>query len=138
MASNYTIIGRTQTTDSPGGDVVRDVVRVTVQTKPSGIVFSFNQPLGPALNSSISARASTYSDDIESIMQSPQVATVSYVEDINQADNIVDYLRIYVTASTDEGEADGFFSQPFSNLDAADVAPKVESLYKSLLATLNL
>lgn len=138
MASNYTILGRTSTTDSPGGDVVRDVVRVTVQTKPSGVVFSFNQPLGAALNASIAARASTYSDDIESILLSPEVAAVSYVEDINPADNIVDYLRIYVVASNDNGEADGFFSQPFSNLDAADVAPKIDSLYKNLLATLNL
>lgn len=138
MASNYTILGRTQTTDSPGGDVVRDVVRVTVQTKPSGVVFEFNQPLGPALNTSIAARASTYSDEVESILQSPEVAAVSYVQDINPADNIVDYLRIYVVASTDQGEADGYFAQPFSNLDAADVAPKIESLYRSLLATLNL
>src|SRR5690348_3174076 len=88
VASNYSIIGRTQTTDSPGGDVVRDVVRVTVQTKPSGVVFEFNQPLGPALNSSISARAHTYADEIEAILQSPEVGAVSYVQDINPADNI--------------------------------------------------
>lgn len=138
MASNYTIIGRTQTTDSPGGDVVRDVVRVTVQTKPSGVVFEFNQPLGAALNSSIAARAHTYSDEIESILTSPEVAAVSYVQDINPADNIVDYLRIYVVASTDDGEADGYFNQPFSNLDAADVAPKIVALHNQLLATLNL
>lgn len=138
MADNYTIIGRTQTTDSPGGDTVRDVVRVTVQTKPSGVVFEFNQPLGAALNSSIAARAHTYSDDIESIVASPEVGAVSYVQDINPADNIVDYLRIWVVASNDNGDADGYFNQPFSNLDAADVAPKITSLYKQLLATLNL
>lgn len=138
MADNYNIIGRTQTTDSPGGDVVRDVVRVTVQTKPTGVVFEFNQPLGPALNSSIAARAHTYSDDIESILMSPEVSAVSYVQDINPADNIVDYLRIYVFASNDSGQADGYFNQPFSNIDAADVAPKIETLYKSLLATLSL
>lgn len=138
MADNYKIIGRSQTTDSPGGDVIRDVVRVTVQTKPSQVVFEFNQPLGSALNSSIAARAHTYSDEIESIVATPDVAAVSYVQDINPADNIVDYLRIWVVASTDEGEADGYFNQPFSNLDAADVAPKIVNLHKSLLATLSL
>ena len=138
MADNYTIIGRTSTTDSPGGTVIRNVVRVTVQTKPSAVVFEFDQPTGPALNTSIAARAHTYSDDIESILMSPEVAAVSYIQDINPADNIVDYLRVYVVASTDDGEADGYFDQPFSNLDAADIAPKITSLYRSLLATLNL
>ena len=138
MADNYIIIGRTQTTDSPGGDKVRDVVRVTVQTKPSGVVFEFNQPLGAALNASIAARAHTYSDEIESIVASPEVGAVSYVQDINPADNIVDYLRVWVVASNDNGEADGYFNQPFSNLDAAEVGVKVVNLYKALLATLNL
>jgi len=138
MAENYTVIGRTATTDSPGGDVVRDVVRVTVQTKPSGVVFEFNQPRGAALNASIAARAHTYSDDIESIMQTPEVSGVQYVQDVNPSDNIVDYLQIWVTASNDNGDATDYFYQSFATLEAAAVAPKIMTLYNSLLATLNL
>lgn len=138
MAANYTIVSRRQTTEQIGTTEVRDVVRVGVQTKPSGIYFEFDQPLGSTLNSSIAARASTYSDELESIAASPQVAAIQYTQDINAAGQITDNLTIYVVASTDEGEAEGQIVQPFSNLDAADIAPKIVALQKSLLATLNL
>lgn len=138
MGDNFTIVSRHQTTELVGTTDTRDVVRVGVTTKPSGIYFEFDQPLGTTMNASIAARAHTYSDDLESIAASPQVAAVQYTQDINAAGQITDDLTIYVEATTDEGEADGQIVQPFSNLDAADIAPKITALYKSLLATLNL
>lgn len=138
MGDNYTITARVQTTEEVGTSGFRDVVRVSAETKPSGIPFAFNQPLGAALNASIAARAHTYSDELETIAATPNVGGVQPSQEVTVSQQLRDVVTIYVTAETDTGTAEGQFDQPFSNLDAADVAPKIVALHKSLLETLNL
>lgn len=102
MAANYTPLTSETTTEISPANTLIDVLSVAAQAIPSGIVFHVRFP--PAINdpASVAGILSAWADEMNDINAQPGVVNVTWIQDIDANDQLVD--RIAITIASDNGQ----------------------------------
>src|SRR5437763_16981710 len=123
MANLGRIVAQAQSIELRGTAKPSDVMEIGAITKPSEVFFQFRIPIGVWRAEGAIPVAEAYAEQIEIIMGSPLVFGMSYVQDVNLAGNLVDYMDIVVGIA--EGDATTIVSEKLTQLDWGIVGPKI-------------
>lgn len=119
-----------RTVELLGGAKTQDVYEVSTSTTPGNVYFQFRVPVYLADPGSLRATAEAMSVSIESVLSLTGVVGMEYVQDVNQANLLVDYMLIYVTSSS--GESSDYLRWPLASIDLRVVATPVAALIAKL------
>lgn len=129
MATDYTILGSSNSTEQQGSGAVVAVQEFAVQTKPSGIYFEFRRPKSQlaALSDDdrlalIASVADQLATRIEAVAAEPNVLTLAYSQPANAAGQLLDEMTIYV--ASDSGNSQGTVQVSLADIGPGEVTSK--------------
>jgi hypothetical protein len=131
MASNYTALTSETTTEISPANTLIDVLSVTAQAIPSGIVFHARFP--PAINDpqSVAGILSAWADEMNDINSQPGVTGVTWIQDFDANDQLVD--RLAITVASDNGQ----MTQTVDNISLYDYPQPMKDQIAAVHAFLN-
>jgi hypothetical protein len=130
VADNYRILRQRQTVESLGGGEVRDVVEVTVETKPSNVIYPLRVPVLTATAENIAMLASTTAAVIEQDLQHPNVQTITLDRELDAAGLLQLMAQVYVASNDGQGQGVVEIIAPHLNEPefSAAIQPEIDRL----------
>jgi hypothetical protein len=115
VADNYSVLFQRQTIQVLGDQDVRDVVEVTIQTKPSGVVYTLNTPVATATPDHIASLAAGTSEVIETDLRHPNVQTITLGQNLDASGILRPIADVYVQSNSGNGQGVVQIIQPDLN-----------------------
>ena len=125
-----TVVSSHRTVELLGGQRTQDVYEIGATTAENNVYFQFRVPVALADPGSIEMTMNAIAVQLDTLFTIPQVVGVSYVQDVNAANQLEDLVEIYVTST--DGRADDFLRWPLESVDLRVVAQPIADLVAKL------
>jgi hypothetical protein len=106
MADSYSVLYSYTTEELRGGSQLANVRVIGFQTTPSGVIAETRLDLSLIDATQIQPIVKVLADGIEIVAQNDHVAGVSYLQDVNQAGQLDDFLDITVQSNSGNSTED--------------------------------
>ncbi len=136
MADSFTVVGAVADVELVGGDQTQDVQQITVQAKPSGVVFPVRVPLASFTAEAVTAAAAPLADALNELADDPGITSVTTLQDVTAAGQLED--RLHVTVVSDNGNLSTTVDVPLRDVLGGGIGAKVEAARANLNAVAEL
>jgi hypothetical protein len=123
MATDWTIISQYPDVETNGGSVARDVMVVGTLTTAHNVYFENRYPAKGFTAKTPLSNSKGFTIVFEQLFTIPNVAAVTWGQELNAANQLVDYVTVYYTSTS--GNSDNFVKVLFSVLTQTHVADLV-------------
>lgn len=100
MAGNYDIVSSYSTEELRGGTQLVPVRVVAFQTKPSAVYAEHRIDLSIIDPVQIGGIIQVYAEAIEALISRPDVPGMDYMQDVNKAGQLVDFMAITIQSTS--------------------------------------
>lgn len=126
MAATYTILGTRPDVEFLGGTLTRNVMVVSVLTRPHNVYFETRIPSKEYTAEIAKENANGFTIVYELLFDIPGVAAVTWAQQVSDTGQLADHVLIYVDSTS--GNSSGILNVPYSQFAQELVAPKVSAL----------
>ena len=123
MAQNWTIETQYPDVETNGGTVARDVMVVGTRTAAHDIYFENRYPRKGFTAQTPISNSNGYTIILEMLFEIPNVEAVTWGQELNLANELVDFVNVYYTSTS--GDSSNYVHVPFSTLTQQHVADLV-------------
>lgn len=123
MAKDWQIVAQYPDVETNGGQVARDVMVVGTLTAAHNIYFENRYPRKGFTAQTPVSNSNGYTSILEMLFEIPNVEAVTWGQELNSANQLVDFVDVYYTSTS--GDSANYVHVLFSTLTQPHVADLV-------------